>query len=322
VWAKTAVGPLGLVGSNPTPGAPTITHGVLSEILTLAFWMRKEGYRPSTIRACINTLKSVAKRTNLLSPEAVKTYLAYANLTSGRKEKICQDLARFYKLKRIPFEIPRYYRIDTIPFVPQESEIDQLISGCGEKTAAFLQLLKETGMRPGEAWMLRWKDFDFEKASVTITPEKGSNARQLRISNRLIAMLNTLPRPYEYCFRNPKIDIEDSMRTYQKVFEQQRTRIARKLQNPRINAISFRTLRHWHASNLYNRTRDILLVKSELGHKSLTLVYTQLITFKDDDYVCKAAKTIAEAQSLIESGFASLGPLQSQLFCFLMRVYG
>jgi integrase len=77
-------------------------------------------------------------------------------------------------------------------------------------------------MRPGEAWALKWKDFDFERASVTITPEKGSNARQLKISSRLIAMLNGFPRPYEYCFRNPRIDPEKPICTYQKVFEEQR----------------------------------------------------------------------------------------------------
>ena len=44
---------------------------------------------------------------------------------------------------------------------------------------------KETGIRPGEAWALRWKGGDFEKPSVTITPEKGSNARQSELlSNR------------------------------------------------------------------------------------------------------------------------------------------
>jgi len=277
----------------------------LSEILAFGFWMRKQGYRPSTIQATINTLKAVARKANLLDPEAVKMNLASASVSVGRKEKICQDLARFYKFKQIPFQIPRYHRIDTLPFVPQEKEVDELISASGKKTATFLQLLKETGIRPGEAWALRWKDFDFERASVTITPEKGSNARQLKLSSHLIAMLNALPRPYEYCFRNPKIAPEKSMQTYQKVFEEQRKRTALKLQNPRINAISFRTLRHFRASTLYHRTKDILLVKSELGHKSLTstLVYTHLISFKDDDYVCKAARSIEESRSLIESGF-------------------
>jgi len=303
------------VGSNPTVGVSDEPPGVkvpppaptrnLSEILAFRFWMRRQGYRPSTIQAAISTVKAVAKKANLLNQDAVKTHLATLDVSVGRKEKICVDLARFYKFKRIPFQMPRYHRGDSIPFVPQEKEVDQLISACGKKAATFLQLLKETGMRPGKAWALRWKDLDFERASVTITPEKGSNARQLRISNRLVAMLNALPHPYEHCFRNPKIDPEKSMRTYQKVFEEQRRLIALKLQNPRINAISFRTLRHFRASILYHKTRDILLVKSELGHKSLTstLVYMHLISFKDDDYVCKVARSIEESRTLIEDGF-------------------
>lgn len=42
-----------------------------------------------------------------------------------------------------------------------------------------------------------------------------------------------------------------------------------------------------------------------LGHKNIknTLVYTQLIQTKDDDYVCKTAKTVNEAKDLIEAGF-------------------
>jgi integrase len=201
--------------------APPALSSNLSEILAYGFWMRREGYRPSTIQAAISALKAIARKANLLNPEAVKTHLALRKVSLSRKTKICEDLTRFYKFKQIPFQTPRYRRIDTIPFVPQEKEVDQLISGCGKKTATFLQLLKETGMRPGEAWALRWKDFDFDRASVTITPEKGSNARQLRISSCLIAMLNALPHTYETCFRNSKTDPEKSMR-YQKSFEEQR----------------------------------------------------------------------------------------------------
>jgi hypothetical protein len=52
--------------------------------------------------------------------------------------------------------------------------------------------------------------------------------------------------------------------------------------------------------------QDILYFMRLLGHKSIknTLVYTQLIEFpEDDEFVCKAAKTIQEASQLIESGF-------------------
>ena len=55
----------------------------------------------------------------------------------------------------------------------------------------------------------------------------------------------------------------------------------------------------------YAKTKDILHVKKVLGHRNIknTLVYTQLIDFKEDEYVCKAAKTVEEATQLIEMGF-------------------
>jgi hypothetical protein len=89
------------------------------EILAYAFWMRKQGYRPGTIQAAISTLKAVAKKASLLDQDAAKTQLASLNVSVGRKEKICQDLARFYKFRQISFQMPRYHRNDSIPFVPQ-----------------------------------------------------------------------------------------------------------------------------------------------------------------------------------------------------------
>ena len=51
---------------------------------------------------------------------------------------------KFYKWKRIQFNRPRYRRIGTSPFILSETEVDQLISGVGRKSAAFLRLIKET----------------------------------------------------------------------------------------------------------------------------------------------------------------------------------
>ena len=120
----------------------------------------------STVHYCIQALKSVARRANLLDPESAKTYLASAKISEARKAKLAEDLARFYGWKRIPFEKPNYRRVGRLPFIPLEVEVDQLIAGVGKKTATFLQLLKETGMRPGEAWNLRWIDIDTERLTV------------------------------------------------------------------------------------------------------------------------------------------------------------
>jgi hypothetical protein len=81
--------------------------------------------------------------------------------------------------------------------------------------------------------------------------------------------------------------------------------MANKLGNPRILKIHFYTLRHWKATTEYAKTKDILHVMKILGHKNIqnTLLYTQLITFKNDDFHSATAKTVEDAQKLVEAGF-------------------
>ena len=80
-------------GVKVPPPAPNLN---LSEIINYGFWMRREGYRPSTIQAATSALKAIAKHANLLNPDAVKTHLASRKVSVGRKAKICEDLAPFY----------------------------------------------------------------------------------------------------------------------------------------------------------------------------------------------------------------------------------
>lgn len=100
-----------------------------------------------------------------------------------------------------------------------------------------------------------------------------------------------------------------NLRALRQVFQRQRERLARKLQNPRLRLIHFHTFRHWKATMLYHQTKDILYVMNFLGHKSIknTLIYIQLeeAIFKEesDEYICKVAKNLDEAKELIELGF-------------------
>ena len=86
-------------------------------------------------------MKGIARKSDLLNPESVKRYLGTAELTEGRKEALTVRLARFYRFKGIKWTPPRYRRVDKLPFIPLESEVEQLISGMGKKAACFLQLL-------------------------------------------------------------------------------------------------------------------------------------------------------------------------------------
>jgi integrase len=267
--------------------------------------MQKNAYRPTTLLTAVSALKAIAKRTNLFDPEATKTYVAQSTLSEGRKELLVEHLARFYKYKNISFQKPHYNRVERLPFIPLESEVDQVISAVGYKTAAFLQLIKETGMRPGEAWNIKWLDIDSERSCITVTPEKNSRSRQLKITNRLIAVLQSQKRNSTYVFHKQSVDPVQSLENFRRHYEDNRAYAARKLQNPRLLQISFRTLRHWKATTEYHKTKDILHVMQILGHKNIknTLVYTHLVSFETDAYICKVAKTVEEAKALVEQGF-------------------
>jgi len=215
------------------------------------------------------------------------------------KEIAVETYSCFLKTIGGTWKPPKYKPIRKLPFIPTEQELNQLIAGCNKKTATFLQLLKETGARCGEAWQLNWIDLDFENKTVNITPEKGSEPRQLKLSDKLIAMLNSLPR------ENAEVFKKGQSRIFHRTFRQQRKRIAVKLQNERIKKITFHTFRHWKATTEYAKTKDILRVMKMLGHKSIpnTLLYTQLVNFENDEYYSANAKTVEEAQKLIEAGF-------------------
>jgi len=169
----------------------------------------------------------------------------------------------------------------------------------------FLELLKETGIRAGEAWQLKWNDIDTVTKTVRITPEKRSNPRIIHINHKLSAMFEALPRTYgDRVFSTPEMPIDHHRDHY----TLQRKRIAFKLKNPRIIQIHFHTLRHWKGTMEYHRTKDIIHVMQILGHKNIknTLIYVQLAEelFKDQqEYVSKVAKTETDACALVDAGF-------------------
>ena len=274
-----------------------VTNG---KIVEYEFWLLKQGYATETIRCRVKVINRLVKLgANLLDPESVKEVIAKATWSPGRKEYVVDTYSSFLKLNGGKWEPPRYQRIEKIPFIPTEQEIDQLIAACGEKTSALLQTLKETAIRVGEAWKLNWTDIDPVNSTLTVTPEKHSRPRMFKISSKLLAMIMALPK------KSDKIFGTYELRGYRGSFVSQRKRTAAKLANPRINRITFHTFRHWKATMEYHKTKDILHVMRMLGHKNIknTLIYTQLVTFEDDDFICKTAENVKEAKELIEAGY-------------------
>jgi integrase len=279
---------------------------IKGKIINYAWSMQKEGYSEATILGRSKLLKILAKRgADLYDPESVKTAIAKQPWCEGRKANAVDAYTSFLKTTGGKWEPPRYQSIRKIPFIPTETEIDQLISACSKRMSTFLQLLKETGMRCGESWRTEWNDIDNETKTVRISPEKHSNPRIIHISPKLAAMLEALPKTYgTRIFSLPQSRLDQ----HRNIFIQQRKRIANKLQNPRLLRITFHTFRHFKGTMEYHRTKDILHVMQVLGHKNIknTLLYVQLAEelFRDQqEYISKIAKTETDACALIDAGF-------------------
>ena len=269
------------------------------EIIEFLWKMKIENYSEETIERYGRALVTLASRgADLNNSESVKEIIARQNWSDGTKQNTTNAIRLYYKFNGIKASLPSYTRQDKIPFIPTESEIDQLISATKHQLATFLQVLKETGARYGEVFNLKWKDYDTERATLSITPEKGSNPRAPRISTKLQAMINQLPRNSTRIF-----DYKDK-RTPRKSFERLRKRVAENTGNPRILQIHLHTLRHWKATVEFHKTNNVILVMKLLGHKCLnnTQRYIQLLPELSDDFDCEVAHNIQEVVKLVEAG--------------------
>jgi integrase len=270
--------------------------------MSYAFQLQRNGRADATVETAIATLKRLTKLCDISEPEQVKTILArlqWKNITKNNAARIYTGYLKHLAKTWTP---PHYMEQNELPFIPTEQEIDSLINAGHPKTAALLQLLKETGARIGEIEFLKWQHLDTERKTVYITAEKGSNSRILPASVKLLAMLNNLPKINDNIFQTHK----HSMRT---CFEKMRSRTAAKLNNPRLKQIHLHTFRHWKATMEYHKTKDIIHVKIMLGHRSIvsTMVYinieSAIFLTGTDEWTSKVAQNATQACQLIETGF-------------------
>jgi integrase len=280
-------------------GATENSLDAKGKIVQFSFWQSRQGFSNATIEGRVKLLKRMMRLgANFSNEDSIKEIIATQKWSVSRKVNAVDAYDSLLKMQGKTWTPPIYKRVRKLPFIPTESEIDQLIAGTSKRISTYLQLLKETGMRCGEASQLKWTDLDFESRAVRVTPEKGSNPRILPLSNKLIEMLNALKKDAVTVFGV-------SSELMRRNFSKQRKPLASKLKNPRIQQITFHTFRHWKATMEYYKTRDILHVKQILGHKSLdnTMKYTQLIGFKDDEFSARVAHSEDEACQLVETGF-------------------
>lgn len=265
--------------------------------------MENNGLSNYTIKYVDKALTYISRYADLNEPEQVKRFIANKNTTTGYKKALCMAYNKYCKRYQIQWNIPTYTRQNKPIKIPTQEKLQMLIASTGPILSAKLQISKETGIRPIELHNLKVKDIDLEKRLIYPTTAKHGASRTLKISNSLRDTLQN------HISRN-KLNLNDKLfkgdaTHYGNNYREMRNRLANKLHDPSLRTIRLYDFRHYFATNLYAKTRDILLVKQQMGHKQIntTMIYTQLLDYNEDEWTVKTANNIKEATDLLEAGF-------------------
>ena len=301
--------------TNSTQPYPQAT----SEIVNLLIAMKNNGKSPYTLKATSKTLKEISKHADLHSPNQVKTYIANKNVCRGTQNNYCIIYNSFCRHYKIKWEMPIYKPEPKHITIPTSERLEMLIASAGKTLQVRLRISKETGIRPLELCNLKVKDIDLEHRLIKPTTAKNGNPRTLKISQSLQNQIQ------DYVVRkdlkpNDKL-FKGTADTYTRLYIRHRNVLAKKLKDPTLNQIRLYDFRHYFATMLYHKTKDILYVNKKMGHKRIetTLIYTQLLETTEDEWTCKATANTKEAQDLIEHGFTYILTTPDKLMLFRKR---
>jgi integrase len=171
--------------------------------------------------------------------------------------------------------------------------------------ACFLQCLKETYADPSEILGVKWIDVHGNIMTIN-KPVKRHFAGQATISNRLVSMLNALPKINERIFPT-------NYKAMRLCFNAVRNKAAVRLQNPRLRSITFKSFRHWGGSMLAHYTNgNVLTVQKALRHRAIqsTMKYIRLLQFKDNDWEVSTATSVEEIKHLASLGYQKFDEFQ------------
>jgi integrase len=265
--------------------------------------LEQKGTQKETIRLINWVLTHLSKHADLNNLETVNQYVTNLQKSTSYKYRLTQIYAKFLQYQNIEYKKPSYPKIPKIIKIPTHEKLQMIIANSGKTMATKLQLSLETGLRPVELCSLKVKDIDLEQRLVYPTTAKHGSPRVLKISNALTTSIQ------EHLIRN-NLNQNDQLFKgnpvrYGKEYREIRNRLAKKLKDPTIQTVRLYDFRHYFATNLYHKTKDILYVKTQMGHKRIdtTLIYTQLLNLNDDEWICKTAKDLNQATQLIENGF-------------------
>ena len=276
-------------------------RGLLTKFMA---YLEREGFA-AEIQYPTTLSHLVKDGANLLDPENVKAVIAKQRKKNGEPWSDSMKMLAVYaydafcQMENLVWKRPLYHQNEATITVPDEKDLDMLINAASKRLATFLQCLKETFADPSEILRTEWIDLHENVLSIN-HPVKFHYPGKYELSNRLVSMLNALPRTSKKIFPM-------SYKSAYSCLLHLRRKTATKFQNPALLQISFKSFRHWGGSMLAHVTNgNVPVIARILRHKSWknTQKYVHTIEFKDEDYEETVATTSEEIRALGKAGWA------------------
>ena len=141
---------------------------------------------------------------------------------------------------------------------------------------AIITLFLQTGIRLSELQNINIKDINFTDKTIKIIA-KGNIERKIYLNATSVAAINNYLKTRKYENQEP-LFISNRKKRISKSSIENICKKAYKLLGLNEKEYSVHTLRHTVATHIYKETKDILIVKKILGHKSIaaTEIYTHI----------------------------------------------
>lgn len=226
-------------------------------------------------------LTEVDKKTGrVLAPKTVQHILATARhiFNHAIKNELIKNLTNPIGSGRVRMPKVENQKIGFFTREKAQELLEILQQRENKRLYELTALLLFTGARFSEVARLTWSDINFNTNLIYFASSKDGNARYIKMSNRVLEVVNTL---YKNKINNLVIPTINGNK-YEKMPKEWQIEVDKLIpgnDNANKDRLTTHSLRHTHASWLAQSGVDILHIKEQLGHKKIetTMRYSHLI---------------------------------------------
>ncbi|WP_123377863.1 tyrosine-type recombinase/integrase [Aliarcobacter butzleri] len=226
-------------------------------------------------------LTEVDKKTRrVLAPKTVQHILATARhiFNHAIKNELIKNLTNPIGSGRVRMPKVENQKIGFFTKEKAQELLELLQQRENQRLYELTTLLLFTGARFSEVARLTWSDINFNTNLIYFASSKDGNARYIKMSNRVLEVVNTL---YKNKINNLVIPTINGNK-YEKMPKEWQIEVDKLIpgnDNANKDRLTTHSLRHTHASWLAQSGVDILHIKEQLGHKKIetTMRYSHLI---------------------------------------------